>query len=439
MNMKKHISGIVPSILGVFILSSLQAASEAGPPLNTGRIQPVCATMDDGRFLVAGGHGTNFTALASAEIGSPEDGAFTQISLPNFFDYGAMARLKDGRYLLAGSAANLGVAPGYNSACIYDPQTDTATSTGNMTYARMNCVAATLADGRVLVVGGWYNSSSPVYGELYDPASGTFTATQALSEGRAIPVVLPANDGRAVVFGGYGAYGGEIKELVEVYDPAVNSFSVLRQELVEGDPGWKTMASAKEVNDMLLDDGRYVFRVYKSGSPAQYGFAFFDPETLACTVDPVPAAVTDGSGIASSGYAIEGNSLYFMLQSAIGSGPATTVRIAAYFVPSGPESTTVGEAFTLNYTPYAPGCTIRNGRFFSAGATTSTGSQANFGAVADTFFADIPDVGPPDYAGWYYVKSRWMYWHEGERWIYRFPFGWAYDSHLDEYFQFGGE
>jgi hypothetical protein len=426
----------------VSILSTLAASDlfgEAGPMLNTGRIGPASATADDGRLILAGGHGSGFTALASMEIGNPETDAFTQISLPGKFDFGAIARLQDGRYLFAGSAADWGVAPGFTSAYIFDPSTDTVSATGNMNYARMNCSGTTLGDGSVLVVGGWYNSSSPVYGDRYDPASGTFTATGPLSTARSIPVVLPTADGRAVVIGGSGTHGGAVNKRVEIYDPASNSFSILRSELVEDDPGWLATGNLKDSRDLLLDNGLYAFLAYKTGSPTSYGFALFDPATLACTVHEIPAHILDGDGIGSSAIAIEGSRIYFLMARLVGSGPATTVRIGGYDTSIGPEQAAVTEAINLDFTPYYAACAIRGGRFFAAGATSSTGSQANFGSVPDTFFAELPQLGQPDYTGWFYIAYPWMYYHDGKRWIYMHQNLWAYDFALGRHFIFGGQ
>lgn len=92
----------------------------------------------------------------------------------------------------------------------------------------------------------------------------------------------------------------------------------------------------------------------------------------------------------------------------VGSGPATTIRIGGYDTSIGPEQAAVTEAFEFAYTPYYQASAIRGGRFFSAGASSKTGSQGNFGAVPDTFFADLPKVGPPDYRGWYHIEFlRW--------------------------------
>jgi hypothetical protein len=60
-----------------------------------------------------------------------------------------------------------------------------------MNVARTNACATTLKDGRVLVVGNWYNSAD--YAEIYDPLANTFTLTGACLKARAWPVIIPTD------------------------------------------------------------------------------------------------------------------------------------------------------------------------------------------------------------------------------------------------------
>jgi hypothetical protein len=425
--MKRHNSWMhVGATLAILFMPVLLAA-EAGPSLKTGRIGAACATTNDGRLLVAGGHGAGFVALSSIELGAPETGGFTELSLPGKFDYGAIARLDDGRFLLAGSADNLGIAPGNATAFLFNPADDSIVSTGSMNRPRMNCAAATLANGTVLVVGGWYDSGSPLYAEHYDPTTGSFRETGSLVSGRALPVVLPTQDGRALVMGGVPAYGGSVYETVEVYDPVENTFSLLRNELVEGDPGWRVTYTLKEPGELLLPDGRYALPTSNDG---RYGILLYDPVTLACSVEEVPDDILDGSGIGS--LALDGTRIFFYLVKAVDSGPASTVRIAGYDQAVGMESVAVTEPMNLVYTPYYSVSAIRGGRFFAAGGTSSTGSQSNFGSVSDTFWMDLPALSTPSDNGHYYIDFPWAYHYDQERWIYIFDTIPAYDYQSEE-------
>ncbi|MBZ0224309.1 MAG: hypothetical protein K8F35_14940 [Dokdonella sp.] len=107
----------------------------------------------------------------------------------------------------------------------YAPETKTWTWSAPLTVARRFEVVATLADGRILVAGGFGSDTTPtVSAELYDPATGTFTATGAMPRPRAggIAEVLP--DGRVLVAGGLDATGNGDPCAV-VYSPASGTFS----------------------------------------------------------------------------------------------------------------------------------------------------------------------------------------------------------------------
>jgi hypothetical protein len=92
------------------------------------------------------------------------------------------------------------------------------TATGNMTKARAGASATLLADGRVLIAGGYDESYAGTYGlvsaELYDPTAGTFAATgDMITPGGGS--ILRA-DGKVLIFG---------ERTAELYDPTTGTFS----------------------------------------------------------------------------------------------------------------------------------------------------------------------------------------------------------------------
>src|SRR5258705_7247223 len=98
--------------------------------------------------------------------------------------HATVTKLLDGRVLIAGgnSAANPAAAK-FSSAYLYDPTTETVTLTGSMSVARSLHTATLLANGKVLITGG-FNGSNLASAELYDPVSGTFSATGPLQTDR---------------------------------------------------------------------------------------------------------------------------------------------------------------------------------------------------------------------------------------------------------------
>ena len=198
--------------------------------------------------------------------------------------WGAFARLNDGRYLIAGGVCQwLSGVPGgsySNTAELFDPITKTFSSAGNLTYGRFRCTAATLSNGRVLVVGNRGGSSKA---ELYDPATNTFTPTQDLKTPRYFPAVLPTSDGKAVVLGGgrlppTGYFGDRMDvEMVELYDPVTNSFTIMKNSLFTGETGWYVALTNQNFNRSIdcqrLSDGRYLLvATHKDGPSTLFTF-----------------------------------------------------------------------------------------------------------------------------------------------------------------------
>ena len=73
-----------------------------------------------------------------------------------------------------------------------------------MNTARSHFAAALLADGRVLVVGGWTYTSSA---EVYDPGARAFGPTGSMSVSRSRASATRLQDGRVLVTGGAGVAG----------------------------------------------------------------------------------------------------------------------------------------------------------------------------------------------------------------------------------------
>jgi N-acetylneuraminic acid mutarotase len=175
------------------------------------RSGPTATRLPDGRVLVAGGWGSTEPfgpKLASSELFDPATRTWTASgSLPEPFGGHTAILLANGMVLIAGGDVPRGPgAAGSAHAAVYDAAVGTWTATRSMTTARLAQAAALLPDGRVLVSGGgsFGDRQAPTYAsvELYDPATRTWTATADMTSARAGHTATTLADGRVLAVGG---------------------------------------------------------------------------------------------------------------------------------------------------------------------------------------------------------------------------------------------
>jgi RHS repeat-associated protein len=378
--------------LVVASVSTNAPSLRAGPLMNVARMGHYIANMPDGSAVVFGGHGQGFVALNSIEIWRSAANSFTLVATPFTFDFGALVHLNDGRYLMAGGAANLGVAPGYNTAQLFDPAAGTVASTGTtMARPRMFCRGAVLANGKVLIVGGWYDTSSATYGEVFNPSTGSFAATGPLHTPRAQPVVLPTTDGKAVIAGGVGVYGSpSFIEPVELYDPAQNSFSVLANALFSGETGWALSPNGERtIQEQKTADGRYVLQASRvTNTVTEVVLAIFDPTARQFTKLAMNPAFREPVGAWTPVVSAAENAVYFLSGYNTNNSANLIFRVQRVDLATG-QRVASGELAVTNYYPGSSATVLlKDGRLFVTGGTTAIDSQFNFKPVKNTFFVE---------------------------------------------------
>ena len=182
--------------------------------------------LEDGRVLIVGGVGPGFAFLETAELYDPLTGRFSAVgtmSVPR--ESHTATLLPDGRVLVAGGhGGREDDLQLYASAELYDPATGRFARANDMTLPRHKHDAVGLADGRVLIVGGADEREEPRpfdTAEIYDPDTDEFRRTGNLNRARYKlrgTSVLQEN-GRVVVAGG--------ADVPEVYEPATGEFARL--------------------------------------------------------------------------------------------------------------------------------------------------------------------------------------------------------------------
>lgn len=232
--------------------------------------------LADGRVLVTGGisqdaDGQNI-ALASAEVYDPATGQFTRTAnnMSSVRYFHAATLLADGRVLVVGG---WGAGQRLASADIYDPATNRFVRTGDMTIERNSHTATTLDDGRVLIAGGLTTDADIVSSaEIFDPATGLFSATGGLAEPRFMATASKLENGKVLVGGGMD--NGVWRPYGELYDPAAATFS--RTD----DLTWARADHAQTA----LPDGRVLFTAGETDEGGTRRAERYDPVTGKFTV-----------------------------------------------------------------------------------------------------------------------------------------------------------
>ncbi|MFN8538175.1 MAG: kelch repeat-containing protein [Thermomicrobiales bacterium] len=187
-------------------------------------------------------------------------------------------RLADGRVLVAGGYGNSG--EGESSAELYDPRTGRWTPTGAMGVGRIAHTALLLPDGQVFVAGGFnnsvnHNTTSVTGAERYDPATGRWHGTAAPPVPLGIVKATLLANGQALLITSppVGTPPDQRALTTFLYDPGADRWSSL---------GTLSFAALPEV--IALADGRALL----IGEAAQEN----DGTTPALILDPVTGGTT---------------------------------------------------------------------------------------------------------------------------------------------------
>lgn len=235
--------------------------------------------LNNGKVLIAGG--SNGTAFDTAQLYNPATGLFeASINLFNARQQHTATLLADGKVLLASGSTSYG--SGYlTSSEIFDPTANgglgSFTASGNLGTPRSGHSAALMADGRVMIVGG-FNGTYLASVERFDPAGnggvGSFVGPfNILKTAHAWHSMAMLANGKLLIAGGHaGAVAAQA--LSEICDPA----TFVCEETVTLFTARANHSSTLLANDQVLMVGGEDNGVYISASE------FFDPATGASTV-----------------------------------------------------------------------------------------------------------------------------------------------------------
>jgi len=142
------------------------------------------------------------------------------------------ASLADGRILVMGGYGGSGNTIGIANAEIFDPSNNSWISVPNMSYRRWYPTGTTLSDGRVLVTAGWQTTNHTNAGipELYDPSTNQWTKlANANNPFETYPFMFLLPDGRVIHTG-----GTEYATNTDILNLNTQSWSVVDSRIVDG-------------------------------------------------------------------------------------------------------------------------------------------------------------------------------------------------------------
>jgi N-acetylneuraminic acid mutarotase len=213
------------------ILNLADGTFHALPPMLSPHDQGSATDLGGGRVLVIGGwrkySGSSYIATSEAEIYDISTNQWTQVQGMSVARSMATAtRLQDGRVLVAGGDSGWQGGAGapnkqqvLKSAEIFDPQSNSWSSAGNMTVPRATQLAALLPNGHLLVAGGWSDGheSGLASTDEYTPGVGWSPGSMPSPHAQSRMVTLA--DGRLLVIGGVNT-GGQATAETDLFDPA---------------------------------------------------------------------------------------------------------------------------------------------------------------------------------------------------------------------------
>lgn len=195
--------------------------------LNAARESHTATLLADGTLLVAGGFDTHEDPISSSECYNPLTGNWLLTASPmnTVRGWHTATLLPDGKVLVTGGLVSYVGFGGVDTAELYNPGTGNWTmTTSPMHTARYQHTAILLANGKVLVAGGYGTNGATAACEVFDPNTGTWTQVGELNIRRHEHTATLLPSGKVLVVGGRNSSDGTICS-AELFDPLTGSWT----------------------------------------------------------------------------------------------------------------------------------------------------------------------------------------------------------------------
>jgi hypothetical protein len=169
---------------------------------------------------------------ATPEVWDYINNTFTNVPVPADLFCSGHASLADGRILVVGGFGGGSAPLGISNAEIFDPATNQWTGVPSMSYDRWYPTATTLSDGRILVTSGAQKQAGDIAGipEVYDSSTNQWTKlTNANNPFETYPFINQLSDGRVIHVG-----GTEFPTDTDILDLNTQTWSVVDSRIIDG-------------------------------------------------------------------------------------------------------------------------------------------------------------------------------------------------------------
>ncbi len=176
-----------------------------------------------GKVLVVGGsdRASSNIATAGCELYDPAAGTWSATgSLSESRSQHTATLLPSGQVLVAGGQYTIGASTNRSSAELYDPDTGTWSPAATMSTPRALHTATPLPSGKILVAGGRIGPSGTAVlatAEIYHAPTDSWSPVASLVTPRALHSAASLPDGRVIVVGGFN--GGTSLSSTEIFGP----------------------------------------------------------------------------------------------------------------------------------------------------------------------------------------------------------------------------